>query len=83
MVGNRNFTNANHAIILSPLLTETDYQYTSQETQAIGRIRRYGQTKKVHIWRLMSEDTMDVEVYEKRTGEQRTSAAFQSKVYEL
>jgi len=79
----RNFTIANHAIFLSPLLTATDYEYQSSETQAIGRIRRYGQTRKVHIWRFMSEDTMDVEIYEGRTGEKRDSDSFNAKIYEV
>ena len=78
-----NFTIANHAIFVSPLLTESEYLYRASETQAIGRIRRYGQTKKVHIWRFMSEDTMDVEIYENRTGEKRHSPAFCEKVYEI
>jgi len=78
-----NFTNANHVIILSPLLTETQYEYESSETQAIGRVRRYGQTRTVQIWRFMSEDTMDVEIYEKRTQESRTSEEFKKKIYKL
>jgi hypothetical protein len=57
--------------MVSPLLTETDYEWRASETQAIGRIRRYGQTRKVHIWRFISEDTMDAEIYEKRTGKKR------------
>lgn len=61
-------TNANHAILLSPLLTETEYEYKASETQAIGRVRRYGQTKTVHIWRFMTEDTMDVAIWQERTG---------------
>ena len=70
-------------IILSPLLTETQYEYESSETQAIGRVRRYGQTRTVQIWRFMSEDTMDVEIYEKRTQESRTSEEFKKKIYKL
>jgi len=64
-------------------LTATDYEYHSSETQAIGRIRRYGQTRKVHIWRFMSEDTMDVEIYEGRTGKSRDSDFFKAKLYEV
>ncbi|TGZ83578.1 hypothetical protein EX30DRAFT_327192 [Ascodesmis nigricans] len=66
-----NFTNANHAILLSPLLTETQYEYESSETQAIGRVLRYGQMKKVHIWRFMTENTIDTKVFVKRTGRER------------
>ncbi|VDC03470.1 unnamed protein product [Peniophora sp. CBMAI 1063] len=63
-----NLTVANHAIFLSPLLTESQEEYDAYETQAIGRLRRYGQRQTVHIWRFVSMDTMDVEQYEKRRG---------------
>ncbi|KAI5788500.1 hypothetical protein EDC01DRAFT_169203 [Geopyxis carbonaria] len=76
-----NFTNANHVILLSPLLTETEYEYKSSETQAIGRVLRYGQTRPVHIWRLLTEDTMDVEVFEMRTKKKREDWGDQ--VYQL
>lgn len=67
----RNFTNANHVILLSPLLTTSLSEYKACETQAIGRALRYGQQKKVHIWRFLTEETMDVMIYEERTGRKR------------
>ncbi|KAL7269920.1 hypothetical protein RUND412_007381 [Rhizina undulata] len=63
-----NLTNANHAIFISPLLTVNDYEYRSCETQAIGRIRRYGQSKTVHVWRFLTENSIDIEIYEQRSG---------------
>ncbi|KAH8091667.1 hypothetical protein BXZ70DRAFT_952767 [Cristinia sonorae] len=64
-----NLTSANHAIFLSPLLSPTQEVYIAHETQAIGRLRRYGQTKHVNIYRFLSLDTIDVEIYEQRTGQ--------------
>lgn len=61
-----NLTGANHAIFLSPLLTESQEEYDACETQAIGRLRRFGQSQIVHVWRFLTMDTMDVEQYEKR-----------------
>ncbi|KAI8823181.1 uncharacterized protein EV422DRAFT_394885 [Fimicolochytrium jonesii] len=61
-----NLTIANHAIFLSPLLTESQQEYTACETQAIGRVRRYGQEKCVHIWRFLTENTMDTQIFEER-----------------
>ena len=61
-----NLTSANHAIFLSPLLTQSQEDYDASETQAIGRIRRYGQLKHVNIWRFLSMNTIDVEIYEQR-----------------
>ncbi|KAI0333863.1 hypothetical protein GY45DRAFT_1432004 [Cubamyces sp. BRFM 1775] len=63
-----NLTSANHAIFISPLLAPTQEIYDACETQAIGRLRRYGQLKHVKIWRFLSLDTIDVEIYQQRTG---------------
>ncbi|KAI0629383.1 hypothetical protein C8Q77DRAFT_1161547 [Trametes polyzona] len=64
-----NLTSANHAIFISPLLAPTQEIYDACETQAIGRLRRYGQLKHVNIWRFLSLDTIDVEIYQQRTGQ--------------
>lgn len=64
-----NLTSANHAIFLSPLLAPTQEIYNACETQAIGRLRRYGQLKLVNIWRFLTLDTIDVEIFEQRTKE--------------
>ncbi|CAE6412947.1 unnamed protein product [Rhizoctonia solani] len=61
-----NLTIANHAIFLSPLLTPSPHIYEAAETQAIGRVRRYGQTKLVHVWRFLTKDSIDTEIYEDR-----------------
>ncbi|VDC03465.1 unnamed protein product [Peniophora sp. CBMAI 1063] len=84
-----NLTGANHAIFLSPLLTESQEEYDACETQAIGRLRRYGQRQTVHIWRFVTMDTMDVEQYEKRRGKNvdeliaAAAAAAPSKIVEV
>ena len=64
-----NLTSANHAIFLSPLLAPTQEIYDACETQAVGRLRRYGQLKLVNIWRFLTLDTIDVEIFEQRTKE--------------
>ena len=61
-----NLTCANHAIFLSPLLTTSDEEYKAYETQAIGRLVRFGQQKPVTIWRLNAAATIDEEIYELR-----------------
>ncbi|KAI9007348.1 hypothetical protein BC832DRAFT_530709, partial [Gaertneriomyces semiglobifer] len=63
-----NLTVANNVIFLSPLLADTPQIYTACETQAIGRVRRYGQEKLVKIWRLLTTDTIDTKIYEDRHG---------------
>ncbi|KIL69305.1 hypothetical protein M378DRAFT_190475 [Amanita muscaria Koide BX008] len=61
-----NLTNANHAIFLSPLLTPSKEIYKASETQAIGRLVRYGQTNHVYIWRFLTTNTIDEEIFEQR-----------------
>lgn len=68
-----NLTVANHVIFLSPLATVNYQQYSAAETQAIGRVRRYGQKRHVHIWRFAVLDTIDVEIYEERKNPVRGS----------
>lgn len=66
-----NLTTANHAIFLGPLHTPTLYNYRAVETQAIGRVRRYGQSKKVHVHRLLAIDTIDMTIFHTRRGEEQ------------
>lgn len=35
-------------------------------TQAIGRVRRYGQKRTVHVWHLLSDDTADITILKER-----------------
>ncbi|EGG01261.1 uncharacterized protein MELLADRAFT_79036 [Melampsora larici-populina 98AG31] len=58
-----NLTNANYAFFVSPLFLPTQDKFKACETQAIGRLRRYGQTKKVHVIRLLTTDTIDTQIY--------------------
>ncbi|KAI9753984.1 MAG: peptide transporter ptr2 [Chaenotheca gracillima] len=63
-----NLTNANHVIFLSPLLADTQYQYDSSMAQAVGRARRYGQRKVVHVYQFLSLKTIDVDILEQRSS---------------
>jgi hypothetical protein len=60
-----NLTIANHVIFVGPVLTPTHELHESIETQAIGRARRYGQQRKVFIWRLLARETIDTHIYDK------------------
>ncbi|OCF44062.1 DNA repair protein Rad8 [Kwoniella heveanensis CBS 569] len=64
-----NLTTANHAIFLGPLFTNSLLNYRAVETQAIGRVRRYGQERQVHIHRLLALDTIDMTIFESRRAE--------------
>lgn len=61
-----NLTSANHAIFLSPLLAPSKEIYKACETQAVGRLVRFGQSKHVYVWRFLTMNTIDEEIYEQR-----------------
>lgn len=63
-----NLTVANHCIFVSPLYTESPREFEATETQAIGRVVRYGQTKVVGIYRLFADETIDEELWAKSHG---------------
>lgn len=50
------------------MLCETQYDYDSSMCQAIGRARRYGQSKHVHIYHFLAKKTMDVAIFQERRG---------------
>lgn len=62
-----NLTNLNHAVFVHPLLATTQEEYNAYETQAIGRLRRYGQKKTVHVWRFLAKDTIDTKIIAQRS----------------
>lgn len=50
------------------MLAETQYNYESTMIQAIGRARRYGQTKLVHVYHILAKRTVDDSVFQYRQG---------------
>lgn len=52
-----NLQEANHVILAHPLISIGD------ETQAIGRAYRFGQKRKVHVWRYIMKNTVEEELY--------------------
>jgi superfamily II DNA or RNA helicase len=61
-----NIQAANHVIFLSPLLRNNQYQYDSTMAQAIGRVRRHGQKRPIHVYRICALHTIDVDILEHR-----------------
>jgi hypothetical protein len=48
------------------MLAETQYDYDSSMTQAVGRALRYGQTRRVHVYHLLMKRTIDVNIFQER-----------------
>ncbi|EPS29387.1 hypothetical protein PDE_04336 [Penicillium oxalicum 114-2] len=68
MAAGLNLQLANHVLFLSPLLTSTQHDWASSMAQAIGRCRRYGQERTVHVYHLLARETVEVNVFQERTG---------------
>lgn len=65
-----NLTLANHAIFVHPVHypEASNDRFIATETQAIGRIRRYGQNRTCNIYRLLTANTVDENIMLERTG---------------
>ncbi|KAJ5146087.1 C-5 cytosine methyltransferase [Penicillium bovifimosum] len=68
MAAGLNLQCANHIIFLSPLIASTQREYDSGMTQAIGRARRHGQKRPIHVYHLLMKNTYDVSVYQSAHG---------------
>lgn len=65
-----NLTNTNHVIFVSPLLTKSQQTYDASMTQSIGRAKRFGQRKTVHVYRFLALRTIDVDILQERERKQ-------------
>jgi len=61
-----NLTSANHAIFVHPLLVSSQVEFDSCDTQAVGRVRRYGQSRVVQLYRLVVDCSVDEEIFRER-----------------
>merc|ERR1719375_2345975 len=60
-----NLTVASHVFLLHPMLASSRAEAASFEAQAVGRVRRLGQTKPVHVWRFMTVGTVEESLWER------------------
>jgi hypothetical protein len=58
-------------MFVAPYLTRgvhAQQKWEAAMAQAAGRARRFGQTKRVHIYQFLASMTIDVDIIEKRSG---------------
>jgi len=60
-----NLTAANHVVFAHPVLQNGSRSPSDIETQAIGRARRFGQTRTVNVWRFLSQQTIEERLEER------------------
>jgi len=66
-----NLTAANHVVFAHPLLHSGSRSPADIETQAIGRARRFGQTRTVNVWRFLGQQTIEEKLEELNQLERR------------
>ena len=67
MASGLNLETANHVIILTPL-GEPFERADQIERQAIGRCHRVGQTRRVHVRHILVRNSLEQQIYERRTA---------------
>lgn len=58
----RNLVNANHVIFISSMFANTTDEQNQAITQSIGRAKRFGQRKTVHVYTFLALHTIDIEI---------------------
>jgi hypothetical protein len=64
-----NLTAANHVLIVHPMEATTRDEAVAFEMQAVGRVRRPGQQRKIHIWRFVTVGTVEQDITEEHQNE--------------
>ena len=54
-----NLTCANHVVLFHPMVAESEEIARDYERQAVGRVKRHGQTKTVHVHRVVAKGTIE------------------------
>lgn len=57
-----NLTCASHVVFLHPFFHEDQERASAWEAQAIGRVTRPGQLRRVHVWRFLARSTVEAEL---------------------
>jgi len=64
-----NLTAANHVILVHPMDAATKDEAVAFEMQAVGRVRRPGQQRKIFVWRFVTVGTVEQQITEEHQQE--------------
>jgi superfamily II DNA or RNA helicase len=57
-----NMAHANHVVLVHPMVAGSAEEEEAYEAQAVGRVRRWGQKRKVQVWRFVVEGTIEADL---------------------
>lgn len=68
-VSGMNLVCANHCILVHPMFAENRSRALAYERQAVGRVHRQGQERKVHVYRFVTKNTIEEDLAKIRMQE--------------
>lgn len=78
-----NLTAASHVVFVHPMNADTLATAVAYERQALGRVRRVGQTRQEdHVWRFVTQHTVEAHIHRMHRGEAEMPAAGQRRLNE-
>jgi len=57
-----NMTHASHVLLVHPMVAGSAEEQRAYEAQAIGRVRRWGQRRRVQVYRFVVQDTVEADL---------------------
>lgn len=57
-----NMAHASHVLLVHPMVAASPEEQQAYEAQAIGRVRRWGQLRRVKVWRYIMEGTIEADL---------------------
>lgn len=57
-----NMTHASNVVLVHPMVAASKEEQHAYEAQAIGRVRRWGQQRRVQVWRMVMEGTVEMDL---------------------
>lgn len=57
-----NMAHANNVLLVHPMVAASAEEQEAYEAQAVGRVRRWGQKRKVNVWRFVMEGTIEADL---------------------
>jgi len=70
-----NMAHASHVILVHPMVACSAEEQRAYEAQAVGRVRRWGQQRRVQVWRFVTEGTIEADFAAQRTADAAAAAA--------
>lgn len=67
-----NMAHANHVLLVHPMVACSAEEQRAYEAQAVGRVRRWGQRRRVQVWRFVMEGTIEADYAAQRAADARS-----------